>query len=109
MSLVRRSVLVPTVAASGCLFRGVQDSCAKCECTFAAFSLMLSPVWHLSIIIHRCASSDRLPGSMLMWVHLVLFHGMSSYGFVTLCVYDTQCMHHVGVISGVFSFFFVMW
>ena len=79
-------MFVPVVAASGCLFCGVRGSCAKCEGTFAAFYLMLFLVWRLSIVIDRRASSDRLPVPMLVWVRLGLFHGLSSYGFVTLCV-----------------------
>ena len=96
------------VATSGCLFCGVRGSCAKCEGTFAAFYLMLFLVWCLSIVIDRHASSDRLPGPMLVWVHLGLFHGLSSYGFVTLCV---CVMHNVCVMLGsslVFLAFFLL-
>ena len=90
-------MFIPAVAASGCLFRGVQGSCAKCEGTFAAFSLMLFLVWRVLIVIEGHASSDWSPGPMLMWVRLGLFHGMSLYVFVTLCV---CVMHNVCVVLG---------
>ena len=90
-------MFVPVVAVSGCLFCGVWGSCAKREGTFAAFSLMLFLVWHLLIVIDRHASSDQSPGPMLMWVHLGLFHGMSSYVFVTSCVCVT---HDICIVLG---------
>ena len=34
------------------------------------FPLMLFLVWHLSIVINGHASSDWLPGQMLVWVRL---------------------------------------
>ena len=40
--------------------------------------------------------------------HLGLSHGVGSYGFVTLCVCGAQCMRPVVVISGIFSFCYVM-
>ena len=43
-----------------------------------------------------------------VWLHLGFFGGGVLYGFITFCVYGAQCMHHVGVISGVFSFCYVM-
>ena len=99
-------MFVPVVAASGCLFRGVWGSCAKCEGTFAAFSLVLFPVWHLLIVIDGGASSDRSLGLMLVWVHLGLFMGCRRMcSLHCVCVCDARCMHCVGVISGIFSLF----
>ena len=53
-------------------------------------SLVLFPVWRLSIIIDRCTSSDWSLGLMLVCVHLGLFYVMSLYVFITSCV----CMTH---------------
>ena len=113
-------MLIPAVAASGCLFCGVRGFCVKCKGTFTAFSLMLFLVWHLSIIIDGCASSDRSLGPMLVWVCCgfvvsrvwVLSRSLSWGGVVWVhyiaCECGARCMCHVEVISGVFSFCYVM-
>ena len=66
------------------------------------FLLWLFPVWCLSIVIDRCASSHQSPGSMLVWVYCVLcfrfclglFHGVSSCEFITLwaCMVHNVCV-----------------
>ena len=76
----------------------------KCKGTFTALSLMSLPVWHLSIVIDGCASSDWLLGPMLMWVHLGLFCVLSSYVFVTSCV---CMMHNVCIVLGLSLVFLV--
>ena len=77
----------------------------KCKGTFTALSLMSFPVWRLLIVIDGCTSSDRSPGPMLVWVR----PGLLCIVFVCVryivCVHDTRCMCHVGIISGVFSLF----
>ena len=85
----------------------------KVSVHFYSFSLMLFLVWCLSIVIDGHASSDWSLGPMLVkvccvsclgliWVFL---HGVVLCRFITLCVCGTQCMHRVGVIFSVFSFF----
>ena len=69
----------------------------KCKGTFTALSLMSLPVWHLSIVIDGCASSDRSPGPMLVWIRLGLFCVLSSYVFITSCVH---VMHDVCIVLG---------
>ena len=76
---------------------------------FQPFSLMLFPVWHLSIVINGRASSDRSPGPMLVWVRVGLSYVMLLYVFVTLCV---CMMHDVCIMLGsslVFLAFFLLY
>ena len=61
------------------------------------FSLMLFLVWCLSIVINGRTSSDRLPGPILVWVHLGLSYVLSSYVFITSCV---CVMHDVCIVLG---------
>ena len=86
------------VAASGCLFCGVQGFCVKCKGTFTALSLMLFPVWHLLIVIDRRASSDWSPGSMFVWVHCILcvvFIGVSFMGWHRMGSLHCVCVWHM--------------
>ena len=97
------------VAASGCLFHGVQGSCAKCEGTFAAFFSHV--VSSLASVDHHqwCASSDQSLGPMLMWAHPGLSYVLSLYVFITSCV---CMMHDVCVVLGsslVFLAFFLLY
>ena len=62
-------MIVPAVTVSGCLFRGVRGFCVNVRVSLQLF-LVSFLVWHLLIIIDGRASSDRLPGPMLVWVHL---------------------------------------
>ena len=80
----------------------------KCKGTFTALSLVSLPVWCLSIIIDGCASSDRSLGPMLVWVCLGLLCIVFVCVCYIMCVHDARCMRHVGIVSGVFSLFFVM-
>ena len=59
-------------------------------------SLVLFSVWHLLIVIDGYASSDWLLGLMLVKVRYVV------------CACVTRCMRRVGVISDIFSLFFVI-
>ena len=108
MSLVWRSVFVPVVTASGCLFRGVWGSCAKCEGTFAAFfSHVVSGLASVNCHWWACffwsvARTDAcvgLSGSFLCVVFVCVCYIM--------CMCDAWCMHHVGIVSGVFSLFVI--
>ena len=58
------------------------------------FSLMLFPVWHLSIVIDRRASSDWSPGLMLVWARPGLSYVLSLYVFITswVCVMHDVCI-----------------
>ena len=96
MSLMWRYVFVPAVATFGYLFHGVQVLCVKCQSTLQLF-IMLSLVWCLSIVIDGRASSDQLPGPMLIkvcyfsclgliWVPWVRWCRISSLRCVCVCV-----------------------
>ena len=61
-----RSVVVPTVTVSDCLFRGVRGFCVNVRIPLQLFSLVL----HLSIITNGCTSSDWSLGPMLVCVRL---------------------------------------
>ena len=69
-SIVGQFVVVPTVTVSYCLFHGVLCFCINVRVPLRHFSLMSPSAWCLSIITNGCASSDWLPGPMLMCVHL---------------------------------------
>ena len=108
---MQRFMFIPAVAMFGCLFRGVQVFCVKCQ-NALQFFLILFSIWRLSIIIDGCAFSDRSLGPMsikvccfsclgLVWVLWVRCHHISSLHHVC----GTQCIHCVRVIFSVFSLF----
>ena len=69
-SVVGWLVVVPAVTVSYCLFRGVLCFCVNVRIPLQLFSLMSPSAWRLSIVTKGCASSDWLPGPMLVCVRL---------------------------------------
>ena len=69
-SVVSQFVIVPAVTVSDCLFRGVQGFCVNVRVPLHLFSLVLPPVWRLSVVTDGCTSSDWSPGPMLVCVRL---------------------------------------
>ena len=63
-------VVVPAVTVSDCLFHGVWGFCVNVRIPLQLFSLISPSVWRLSIVTNGRASSDWLPGPMLMCVRL---------------------------------------
>ena len=103
-------MFIPVVATFGCLFHGVQGLCVKCQSTLQLF-LMLFSVWHLSIIIDGHASSDQLPGPMLVKVHCFSCLGLIWVSWVGWhCVSSLCCVcvaHDVCVVLSSSSVFLV--
>ena len=69
-SVMCQFVVVPVVTVSYCLFRGILSLCVNVSILLQLFFLVLPSAWHLSIVIDGCASSDWLPGPMLVCVRL---------------------------------------
>ena len=68
--VVRRFVVIPAVTVSYCLCRGILGLCVNVSIPLRLFSLMSPSAWCLSIVTDGHASSDWLPGPMLVCVHL---------------------------------------
>ena len=63
-------VVIPAVTVSYCLFRGILGLCVNVSMLLQLFSVVSPSAWCLSIITDGHASSDWLPGPMLMGVRL---------------------------------------
>ena len=72
----------PMVTAFCCLFRVVLGLCVDVSPSLRFFSVVSPSVWCLSVVTGGHASSDWLPGPMLVDVHLGVY------------------MHHGWVVSG---------
>ena len=97
------------------LFCGVWVFCVRCWSILQLFCIIfgLAPVNHHPWVrfFWPVTRTDARKGSL----HLVSgFHlGLLTWGGVMqvhyiVCMHDTQCMHHVGIISGVFSFCYIL-
>ena len=88
-SVMDRFMVIPMVIVSDCLFCGVRGFCVNVRIPLQLFSLVSPSVWFLSIVTDGRASSDWLPGPMLMCVHLgdVCIMMGSSLMFFSLFVY----------------------
>ena len=87
-SIVDWFVVIPTVTVSNCLFHGVQGFCINVRIPLRLFSLVSPSAWHLLIITDGHASSDWLPGPMLMCVCLCdvcIVMGLSLMFLVFFC------------------------
>ena len=65
-----RFVVIPTVTAFYCLFRGILGLCVDVSVSLQFFSVVSPSAWCLSIITDGHASSDWSPGPMLVDVCL---------------------------------------
>ena len=68
--VVHRFVVIPTVTVSYCLFHGILGLRVNVSIPLRLFSIISPSAWCLSIVTNGRASSDWLPGPMLVCVRL---------------------------------------
>ena len=87
--VMRRFVVIPVVTVSYCLFCGILGLHVNVSMPLQLFSIISPSAWCLSIVTNGHASSDWLPGPMLVGVHLGVICIVigSSLMFLVLFVY----------------------
>ena len=105
--VVHQFMIIPAVTVSYCLFCGILGLCVNVSMPLRLFSVVSPSAWCLSIVTDGHASSDWLPGPMLVGVCLGVICVMIGSSLMLLVffvyVFDKEKFVHICFITTVMA------